>query len=84
MANDMAIGKFMNSFYIPIVPFPDGNVTLRIQLKLALHRLNVLYLKNKCDRTVFDGKRSTARKNVGTDFCLKSLTFTLTLGGNGE
>lgn len=21
----MAIGKFMNSFYIPIVPFPDGN-----------------------------------------------------------
>ncbi|GAA6410319.1 hypothetical protein K040078D81_44360 [Blautia hominis] len=25
MANDMAIGKSMNSFYIPIVPFQDGN-----------------------------------------------------------
>ena len=35
MANDMAIGKFMNSFYIPIVPFPDGNVTLRHQQKAA-------------------------------------------------
>lgn len=25
MVNDTVIGKFTNSFYIPIVPFPDGN-----------------------------------------------------------
>ena len=25
VVNDMVTGKFMNSFCIPIVPFPDGN-----------------------------------------------------------
>lgn len=25
MVRDTAIGKFVNSFYIPIVPLPDGN-----------------------------------------------------------
>lgn len=25
MVSDTAIGKFVNSFYIPIVPLPDGN-----------------------------------------------------------
>ena len=25
VVNDTVIGKFMNSFCIPIVPFPDGN-----------------------------------------------------------
>lgn len=25
MVNDTAIGKFLSSFYIPIIPLPDGN-----------------------------------------------------------
>ncbi|MDE6814942.1 MAG: HTH domain-containing protein [Lachnospiraceae bacterium] len=33
--NDTDIGKFTNSFCIPIVPLPDRNVTLRHQQKAA-------------------------------------------------
>ena len=32
----MAIGKFMNSFYIPIVPLPDGNGRMSRLLTLLL------------------------------------------------
>ncbi len=37
MVNDTVIGKFTNSFYIPIVPLPDGNGRVaRLLMNLAL------------------------------------------------
>ena len=35
VVNNTVIGKFTNSFCIPIVPLPDGNVTQRHQQKAA-------------------------------------------------
>ena len=36
MVNDTVTGKFMNSFCIPIVPFPDGNGRISRLLSLLL------------------------------------------------
>lgn len=41
MVRDTAIGKFVNSFYIPIVPLPEGKGYDRIKISEA----NVCFLR---------------------------------------
>ena len=72
VVNDTVIGKFTNSFCIPIVPFPDGNgrVGRLIALKECLRFGLIPFIIEDTKKLYYYQGLSEREKGYLTDTCL--------------